>query len=372
MNRRNFLAVAVGSALVAALPFGSALAAGSGIIPPTRTRGTTVRSVKDYGAKGDGVTDDTAAFNRAIASLPSSGGTVTVPAGTYLIDPWRNGAWGVNLRSYMLLSMDSNAILKSKTTNQKRTRMINVPSGATQVEVAGGQLQGDRATHIYASGSTDEWNMGIQIGGATHVTIRDLWVGNFTGDGVCTGGGTTDLVIANIVSTNNRRQGLSITHAYSVKVLDSEFSYTNGTAPQHGIDVEPDSPYTCTDVLIQNCNLHHNAGVGIEVHQRVSRTTIKNNVMTYNTYGVYTGSPDDHGEISGNTIEHNRWCGVYFSSGTTSYSVFGNTFANNRTKSTGVKMNLGSPVAKTGMSTTHIEGSSTGNTIGSNYYCTAT
>ena len=70
--------------------------------------------------------------------------------------------------------------------------------------------------------------------------------------------------------------------------------------------------------------------------------------MMYNTYGVYTGNPNDHGEISGNTIEHNRWCGVYFSSGTTYYSVFGNTFANNRTKSTGVKMNLGSPVAKNG------------------------
>ena len=125
-------------------------------------------------------------------------------------------------------------------------------------------------------------------------------------------------------------------------------------------------------MLIQNCNLHHNAGVGIEVHQRVSRTVIKNNLMMYNTYGVYTGNPNDHGEISGNTIEHNRWCGVYFSSGTTYYAVFGNTFANNRTKSTGVKMNLGSPVTKTGLSTSNIEGSSTSNTVGSNYYCTAT
>ena len=40
-----------------------------------------VVSVKDFGAKGDGVTDDTAAFNAAIAA----GKTITVPVGSYAI-----------------------------------------------------------------------------------------------------------------------------------------------------------------------------------------------------------------------------------------------------------------------------------------------
>jgi hypothetical protein len=42
-------------------------------------------SVSDYGAKGDGVTDDTAAFNAAFAALPKGGGTVSVPVGNYMI-----------------------------------------------------------------------------------------------------------------------------------------------------------------------------------------------------------------------------------------------------------------------------------------------
>lgn len=43
-----------------------------------------VVSVKDFGAKGDGTTDDTAAFASAIAGLPATGGTLLAPAGTYL------------------------------------------------------------------------------------------------------------------------------------------------------------------------------------------------------------------------------------------------------------------------------------------------
>lgn len=42
-------------------------------------------SVRDFGARGDGVTDDTAAFQSAMESLGKRGGTVSVPVGTYLI-----------------------------------------------------------------------------------------------------------------------------------------------------------------------------------------------------------------------------------------------------------------------------------------------
>ncbi len=41
--------------------------------------------VRDYGAKGDGVTDDTQAFTDAMAAVAEKGGTVSVPVGNYLI-----------------------------------------------------------------------------------------------------------------------------------------------------------------------------------------------------------------------------------------------------------------------------------------------
>ena len=85
MARRTFLK---NSALLAvpAILGGVSLPALALTTPPTRARGTTLRNVKDYGAFGDGIHDDTAAIQAAINSLPTTGGTVTVPPGTYLID----------------------------------------------------------------------------------------------------------------------------------------------------------------------------------------------------------------------------------------------------------------------------------------------
>jgi hypothetical protein len=46
-------------------------------------RASDIVSVKDFGAKGDGVTDDSAAFTAALAYLSPSGGVLEVPVGTY-------------------------------------------------------------------------------------------------------------------------------------------------------------------------------------------------------------------------------------------------------------------------------------------------
>jgi pectate lyase-like protein/parallel beta helix pectate lyase-like protein len=340
MPRRQFLCTSVmlavpmvaGSAFAGVTMAGALPATVSGYVPPTRTRGTTVLSVKSYGAVGDGIHDDTAAFQAAINALPTAGGTVNVPAGIYLIDPVKK----VNLRSNMLLNMDPNATLQAKTNSATRAYILYAYK-RTNVEIAGGRLVGDRDTHHYVSGSTSEWNHGIQVIGCTHVTVRDLWVGNCAGDGICTGGNTSDLVISNVVSTNNRRQGLSLTQCNNVKVYDSEFSYTKGTSPECGIDIEPDNDYLASNIWIENCRLNNNAKYGINVYLRVDHVTLTKCTIEYNgSCGVVT-TGCSYIKLVGNTVRYNSATGVFFQTNTLNSSISGSLSYGNYTRQ-GIKV----------------------------------
>ena len=71
-------------------PFSTLSVNGSGYFSSTLTapiidNGGQVYNVKAFGAKGDGVTDDTSAFQKALNALSSTGGTLAVPSGSYLI-----------------------------------------------------------------------------------------------------------------------------------------------------------------------------------------------------------------------------------------------------------------------------------------------
>jgi len=60
---------------------------------PIQDKGGQVVNVKTFGAVGDGATNDTEAFNAALASLAKAGGgTCLVPKGTYLISATTNPA----------------------------------------------------------------------------------------------------------------------------------------------------------------------------------------------------------------------------------------------------------------------------------------
>jgi polygalacturonase len=315
--RRDFLKTTSG--LAAAAAFGGFALPALAYVPPTRSRGSKVISVKDFGAVGNGSHDDTSAIQAAINALPSTGGTVTIPDGTYLIDTTRR----VNLRSNMLLKLSSGAVLKAKTSSVRRAYIVYV-NGKSNVEIAGGQLIGERETHRYTSGTTDEWNHGIQIVHSQHVTVRDLRVAKCTGDGVCIGGASYDVVIDNIVSTGNRRQGLSITECHDIKVYDSEFSYSHGTSPECGIDIEPDPGSTCSGVHIENCRLNNNAKYGLNIWANVSNVSVVGNVMEHNgSLGMST-----HGcsgiSVTGNTVRYNSATGIVFNSGSRNVTHSGN------------------------------------------------
>lgn len=354
MARRDFLTKSLLLAVPALVGVGgpamAAVSAVSNYTLPTLRRGSTVVSVRTFGAVGDGNTDDTAAFQRAISALPASGGTVDVPAGTYVLDPTES----VRLRSYMHLRLASGATLTTKRNSEERAYLLMLYK-VTDVQISGGRIIGDRDVHL---GTTGEWGHGIQILGSTRVTVRDIHVSRCWGDGVCIGGAmvanaapipSREIAIANIVSTGNRRHGLTIANAHGVRVYDSEFSSNRGLSFACGIDVEPSNDNTASSVLIENCDIRKNEANGIMVYKRVQGVTIKKCYVEENSgYGILTISPYD-GYITQNRIRHNMLVGLMIRVRTDNYQISGNYFRNNNANLHGVHYTTATAVPIVGM-----------------------
>lgn len=242
-------------------------------------------NVKGIGflARGDGVTDDTLAIQTAINT---GAGTILIPDGTYMIDGQylnnADGFGGLSLKSNQKLILSKNAILKAITNSNDVYSIIRI-DGVTNVIVEGGTIQGDKYSH---TGTTGEWGMGILVRGSKYVTIKDTIAKECWGDGIdlgaLSGVASEYITLDNVICDNNRRQGLTIAKAYHIIATKSTFSNTSGTAPQAGIDIEPNSgDGSVYDIKIDKCHIFGNAGMGVESHYcydiNVSNSDIHNN-----------------------------------------------------------------------------------------------
>lgn len=304
---------------------------------PKRTRGNTRLTVMEYGAVGDGIHDDTQAFQDAINALPEDGGTVYVPDGTYLIkadtkDVKRKTVEGncIRLRSNMHLQMSPHATLVQKATDAWQAYVV-YGNKVHDVEVSGGNIIGERDRHLNTVG---EGGHGVHLSGCERVTVSRVNASEFWGDGFYAGHSLkedgpqlscNDIVFDHIVSTHNRRQGLSIGSATNIQVLNSEFNDTEGTAPQCGIDIEPIQGHTTNNVLIKNCVMRNNHAYGILLYKFMANVTIEHCEFVDNSVGIVCEAPVDtylafnemhnntnnglviKAEVDGITLEHNKF-----------------------------------------------------------------
>ena len=281
-----------------------------------------------------------------------------------------NAVQSVQLRSHTHLELAPDGKLVAIPNAEKKAYVLYVFK-VSDVEISGGQILGERARHLGVEG---EWGHGIQIRGASRVTVRDIRISDCWGDGITIGGAdlkqstpSDDIFISNVVCTGNRRQGLSIGRSRNVRVYDSEFSNTAGTNPQFGIDIEPDRPGDATDIHIENCLVRNNHGGGIQIFKRVSGVTIQHCTIEGNGGAGIIAVTASNGVIAGNRIADNGMAGVALRQQTSDFEVRGNRFGNNATRRPG--MGRGRPDQdRKSMSAVHAADDTQGIKVGDNSY----
>ncbi len=275
--------------------------------PPTDTY---VANVLDYGAVGNCTlvnnawtgTDNTAAIQAAIDDVSQNhpGGTVLVPDGTYLVTrPAGNEV--LELKSNITFKMTGGATIQLKENNAWGYFILSV-ANATNVNIVGGKVQGERHQHLalgdFLNGVGGEWGMGLFLSASSHIYVDGVSFTECWGDGIDIGGSAganTDVTIFGVVCDDNRRQGMSIVFADGVLVQNSSFNNTRGTAPQSGIDIEPDAGKYVRNVQVLNNQFINNRGNGLHMYSSPSaenltkNITVTGNIVVGGQNNIYVG-----------------------------------------------------------------------------------
>jgi hypothetical protein len=295
--------------------------------PPTLKAVPTV-NVKDFGAKGDGTTDDTTSINNAVANAKSTHKVVLFPAGTFY------HAGTLTFDSVAVTGVGPTSVLKANPGNEENTALILTGTSAsitnmvvsTQGVVDGDDsfpeategnivvqnatsftvqhvtlIQGQNETGIFITGSNGGYCDSVDVNGYGTGAAPDtgVWIDN------------SQFVTVSNSLFQNQNDGIRMTHENGPTSSISILSNTIGTTtPNFGIRLAGINGDGVTGVgmlknTIQMAN--DNNGTYAAYFNNCNSVVFSQNTTSGGNLGVYlTGTGSGANSVTLNTI---RGCG---------------------------------------------------------------
>lgn len=272
---------------------------------------------EDFGARGDGRTDDTRAIQTCLDRAPAGAVIQLRHGAVYRVDTNWRPTWaefgGLKLKAGQRLQLNG-AELKALPTDQVRGAVVQA-YGVHGWRIEGpGRITGERDVH---RGSTGEWGMGVAafsssgwaVGGG--VEISQCW-----GDGLYVSaqgpGGRfcEDFLSEDVHIHHCRRNGISIISGRDGEIRRFNIHDVAGTNPQGGIDLEPDDPKRPNrNIRIRDGRIR-NVQVGVYVALANEDILIAGNDIEAENSGVLVGNYAARVQIVDNPRIANRIGGV--------------------------------------------------------------
>lgn len=272
-------------------------------------------NVKNFGVKGDGITDDTLAL-QSLFDVCNKGAIIHFPFGTYLTDSL------LMFRAEKIKIVGYGATLLRKSNTKNTENNILELLDCDEITIEGLDFNGNSEL----LGGEEGQIHNLSIYGSRNIRISDVrssygvcdglyvasWIATRHGQTPTETIPTENVMIDNCVFDYNYRQGMSIICCFGLTVLNSKFNYTGrslagSTAPSAGVDLESNGyPWIPKNCNFIGCEFIDNGGSGLVTTSSSVNVTISN--CTTKDNGSYGFSTKSMGTIMTNCIVDN--CGT--------------------------------------------------------------
>jgi len=296
----------------------------------------SILNVKDFGAKGDGISDDTKAIQNTIDALPPNGGPVLIPAGVYVI----SGTLNMPDKPVHLIGAGLGVQPKGTVIKLAAGANCDIIQYNADSHVYFGSI---RDIEIYGSKSAQSSGHGIHfVKNISDVTIENVYIQDVKGDAIKVAPATAaiwNIWINKCLMENSGEYGLYLlanTNTLGlIKITDSYFwgnlegiriegqgtgrviisSSTIIKSRQHGVHLK-----SAKAINIVNCQIHDNSHAndntydGIYVNDDLLNASVdiiisSNLIGNWNTssqrYGINLQGLTDYVLILGNNFRGN-------------------------------------------------------------------